>query len=405
VSAAGVAIVGASTAGAATAYALRTLGHDGPVTLIGAEETAPYERPPLSKDVLTSREEPGPVWLLPADTYASHDIELRLGAAVTSLKTDGSGFRLTLADDARLAADTVVLATGGRARRLDGLPDDPRIHLMRTWTDAQALRAHLRTARRVLVLGSGLIGAECAASASVQGAEVTVLEALDVPFPSLASEAVRAALLRTFTEHGVGFRTGVTVSGCTPAGDGLVVTLSDGAVIETDLLVVGIGVEPMTELGQQVGAQIERGVVVDDRMRTSVPGLYAAGDVATRRVGERLVRHEHFASAQAHGEAVARAVVGLGPVALPVPWAWSDQFSHRLEVLGEPHAGEETRLRRGGDGSVVEFSLAGDRLVGVTALDAPRVVRDARRLIGGVLREPAESLERSDLPLKQLVVG
>lgn len=402
-SGASVAIVGASTAGAAAAYALRTLGHDGPVALIGAEETAPYERPPLSKDVLTSGEEPRPVWLLPADAYATQDIELRLGAAVTSLEVEGSGFRLTLADGARHAAETVVLATGARARRLDGLPDDPRIHLLRTWADAQALRARLRTARRALVLGSGLIGAECAASASVQGVEVTVVEALDLPFPSLASQEVRAALLRTFTDHGVRFRTGVTVSGCTAAGDGLVVTLSDGAVVETDLLVVGIGVEPRTELGRQVGAEIERGIVVDDGMRTSVPGLYAAGDVASRRVGERLVRHEHFASAQTQGEAVARAVVGLDPAAPPVPWAWSDQFSHRVEILGEPQAGEETRVRRGPDGSVVEFSLAGSRLVGVTALDAPRVVRDARRLIGGVLREPAESLERSDLPLKQLV--
>ncbi|MCR1784991.1 FAD-dependent oxidoreductase [Nocardioides carbamazepini] len=398
-----MAIVGASTAGAAAAYALRAEGHEGPVVLIGAEQTAPYERPPLSKDVLTSADDPQPLWLLTPDTYVSTNIELRLGAAVTSLETDGSRFRLALADGARLSADTVVLATGGRARRLDVLPADPRIHVLRTWADAQALRTQLRAADRALVLGSGLIGAECAASASSQGVEVEVIEAQHVPFPSLPSHEVRGALLRTFAQHGVTFRTGVTVTGCQAGSDGLIVSLSDGNVIETDLIVIGIGVEPMTGLADQLGAETQRGVLVDDRMRTSVPGLFAAGDVATRRIGDRLVRHEHFASAQAQGAAVARSVVGLDPVAPPAAWAWSDQFTHRLDVVGDPQGGTERRLRRGDDGSLVEFSLAGSRLVGVTALDAHRTVRDARRLIGGVLRAPAEGLEGNDVPLKQLV--
>ncbi|UUZ59518.1 NAD(P)/FAD-dependent oxidoreductase [Nocardioides sp. B-3] len=396
-------IVGASTAGAAAAYTLRAVGHEGPITLVGAEDTAPYERPPLSKTVLTAAEEPEAVWLLPTDTYASRDITLRLGAPVTSVELASGGFSLTIEDREQIAADVVVLATGGRARRPAGLPEDPRIHVLRTWADARALRAHMRTAHRALVLGSGLIGAECAASASAQGLDVEVLEMQTTPFPSIASRAVRTTLLRTFAEHGVRFRTGVTVNNCTPTDDGLVVQLSDGTVLEVDLLVVGIGIEPATELAERAGAATERGVLVDESMRTSVPGLYAAGDVASRRLGGRLIRHEHFASAQAQGEAAARAIAGLEPVPLPTPWAWSDQFSHRLEVPGEPDAADYTRLRQPGDGQIVEFSIADSRLVGLTALDQPRVVREARRLIGGRLRGSANDLERTDVPLKQLV--
>ncbi|HYD09128.1 MAG TPA: FAD/NAD(P)-binding oxidoreductase [Acidimicrobiales bacterium] len=362
----GVAIVGGSLAGLRCAQALRSKGYDGTITLHGEEHVAPYDRPPLSKQVLSGEWSADRIPLADDATYEKLSIDLRLGHRVESY-------------DEVADADHVVVATGARARTIDGGL------VVRTLADSLALHARLADATRVAVVGAGVIGAEVAAVARSKGLQVTLLEALPQPLSRGLGEEVGAALGALHTAKGVELRTGVGVARIDDEG----VHLADDSVVEADVVVVGIGVVPNTEWLQGSGADIaaDGGVLCDAALRVvGLPNAWACGDVARwphPRLGE--VRIEHWTNAVEQAQFVAGAIVEGRDTPDPfgsVPFVWSDQYEHRIQIVGRAAPTDEIRAVHGtlaeGPPWVVEHVRDGE-VTGVTGVDAPKVVMPYRR--------------------------
>ena len=270
-------IVGAGQAGGWAAIGMRQAGFTGRIVVIGEEVWRPYERPPLSKAVLTAEPMPGVQYFHPEAKYAEQDIELLLGMEVAAL--DAAAHVVRLGDGRVLAYDRVLLATGGRARRLN-VPGGALALTLRTVEDALAIRARLALARRVVCIGAGVIGLEIAASARTRGAEVTVLEALAGAMGRAVSPEGARFVERLHRDAGVDVRFAVAVERIEPDGDGFVVVCRDGEAVPADLVVAGVGMVRNLALAEQAGLAIEGGIVVDELGRTSVPDVFAAGDVA-----------------------------------------------------------------------------------------------------------------------------
>lgn len=376
-----VAIIGANLAGARAAEALRQRGYDGELLLIGEEQLRPYERPPLSKDVLT-KEDVQPQWVHAESFYADRRIELVTDCRVAALSLPRPrSFELQLSDGRKRQADTVLLATGGAARRLQGAGG--AVHYLRRWEDSLRLRDALVKGSRVVVIGSGFIGAEVAASAVARGCNVTVVEAMPRLFPSVPSQAVAQAMARIFEDAGIAAVTGQQVIGIAAQAKGASVHLAHGRVLQADTVVAGIGIEPRVELARMVGAKLGRGVLVDPQFRTTVPGLYAAGDVCSIMAADGSTSHiEHWKAAQEQGAAAAHAILRLPLPQLSQPWCWSDQLGHRIEVAGSPRHSDEQVVRHTGSSELCVFHLREGRLAGAVSLNALRPMRMAMRLIG-----------------------
>jgi NADPH-dependent 2,4-dienoyl-CoA reductase/sulfur reductase-like enzyme len=363
-------IVGASLAGLRCAQALRSKGYDGRITLYGEEPTPPYDRPPLSKQVLAGEWEPDRIPLADEATYEKLSLDLRLGQRVSTY-------------DEVADADHVVIATGARARTLDGGI------VVRTIDDSLLLRDRLRAASRVAVVGAGFIGAEVAAVARTMGLQVTLLEALPQPLSRGLGEAVGAALGALHTAKGLELRTGVGVASIDDRG----VSLADGSLVEADVVVVGIGVVPNTEWLAGSGAEIaaDGGVLCNAALQVvGLPGAWACGDVARwphPRLGE--VRIEHWTNAVEQGQHVAKCIVegrDAPDAFATVPFVWSDQYEHRIQIVGRAAPTDDVRVVHGSlaDGPpwVVEHVRDGD-VTGVTGVDAPKVVMPYRRSLWG----------------------
>ena len=381
------AIVGAGLAGARAAEALRGAGFAGRIVLIGAEPEPPYDRPPLSKEVLTGSTPIERVYLRPATEWTADEIELLLGTRVTRLLP--AERRLLLADgtgpERALPVDKVLFATGGRPRRLD-VPgaDLDGVHCFRTLADALAVRDHLVPDAPIVVVGAGFIGAEIAACARQAGCRVTVLEVADVPLRRVLGAEVGARYARYHRERGVDLRLGVGVERI--EGDDRVraVVTTDGTRIETECVIVGIGIEPETELAAEAGVAVGNGIVVDEHCRTSIENVYAAGDVANAPnpyLGGR-VRLEHWQNAQNQGIAAARSMAGAGEPYGEVPWFWSDQFDLRLQLAGHISPDHQVVYRGDPDStSYCAFYHRGGVLHGALGINRPREIRAAMRLI------------------------
>ncbi len=353
-------IVGASLAGLRCAQALRAKGFDGTLTLLGEEERLPYDRPPLSKQVLAGEWEADRIPLADDATYEKLGLDLRLGVRVAST-------------DDLPPHDALVIATGARPRTIDGGL------VLRTLDDALALKATFASGPRVAVVGAGFIGAEVAATARGHGLEVTVLEALPQPLSRALGEEVGAALGRLHEAKGVSLRCGVGVASIEPDG----VHLADDSVVPADLVVVGIGVVPNTEWLEGSGAEIDNGVVCDETLAVvGLPNAWAAGDVARwphAKYGD--IRIEHWTNAIEQGQHVAAAIMGDVKPFATVPFVWSDQYHHRIQIVGRPSPTDEVRVVHGSlDAApwVVEHVRDGD-VVGVTGVDAPKLVMPYRR--------------------------
>ncbi|MET7330348.1 FAD-dependent oxidoreductase [Nonomuraea sp. NPDC005650] len=372
-----VLVVGASAAGLAAAETLRREGFDGTLTLVGDEPAAPYDRPPLSKQILSGEWSPTRLPLrAPADLDAL-DLDLRLGAAATGLDLAERAVRL--ADGAAVPYDGLIVATGVRPRRLPGRG----AHVLRTLDDALALRGRLEPGRRLAVVGAGFLGSEAAAVARGLGCEVTLLEPAPVPLAHALGEQVGRVLSRAHLEHGVDLRTGVTV---TEAGKGGV-RLADGGSVEADEVLVAVGSLPNTEWLVGSGLTVADGLVCDAYC-AAAPDVYAAGDVARwhNPLFGTSMRIEHRTNAAEQGMAAARNL--LHPEArkpfAPVPYFWSDQYDMKVQAYG---------YLRGHDGvAVVEGDLderrflaayrTGDRLTGVLTVGLPpKAIRPWRQAI------------------------
>jgi NADPH-dependent 2,4-dienoyl-CoA reductase/sulfur reductase-like enzyme len=338
----GVVIVGGGLAAARTAEQLRRAEFSGPITIVSDEDHLPYDRPPLSKEVL--RAETDDVSLKPAEFYAEKDITLLLGNGARSVDTDAK--TVTLADGSTLGYDELVIATGLVPKRIRSFPDLPGIHVLRNVGQSLALRREAADARRAVVVGAGFIGCEVAASLRKLGVDVVLVAPQPAPLASVLGEKIGELVTRLHRAEGVDVRCGVGVSEV--SGDDRVrsVTLSDGEQIDADIVVVGIGSHPATDWLEGSGITVDNGVVCDDAGRTSAPHVWAIGDCASWRDDVKgQVRVEQWSNVADLARVLVPAMLGQdAPAAVSVPYFWSDQYDVKIQALGEPEATDTVHI-------------------------------------------------------------
>lgn len=397
----GVVVVGGGQAAAVTARSLRRRGYDRPVTIIGDENHRPYQRPPLSKEYLLKGDGDA-LPLLPPEWTSAHGVEVRTGTRVVRIRPADAAVEI---DDGTLVpADDVVLATGGRPRRLPGAAGD-RIRYLRRKEDADGLRADLGPSVRLVVIGSGFIGAEVASTARQLGADVVVLEALSAPLLRLVGPQLATSCARWFREAGVDLRLGVHVEQVRQHGAEVVVD-TDAGQVTGDLVVIGIGIEPNDEVARHSGLAVDNGVLVDEYCRTSVEHVHAAGDVANHQhpLFGRRMRVEHFDNASKQAAAVASNIAGRTTVYDDPHWFWSDQFGVNLQHVGLAAHGAAVVVR--GDPESDEWSaffLAAGALRGAVGVNRAEDVLVAKELIAAERTVAPEQLTDPDLDLMELL--
>jgi NADPH-dependent 2,4-dienoyl-CoA reductase/sulfur reductase-like enzyme len=392
-------VVGASLAGWRAVETLRSEGFDGDITLVGEELHLPYDRPPLSKQVLAGTWPPEKAVL--ADRKRSSELRVHEVLGHRAVRLDAAARQVEIDDGTVLSGDGIVLATGASPRRFpdtDHLGPSDGLFTLRTLNDSLALRTALttRSSARVIVIGAGFIGAEVASTCAGMGCHVTVLEALDIPLANVLGPEIGAHCGALHGQNGVDLRTGVGVSDISPTPPGsssgsasLTVTLADGESIEADVVVVGIGVVPSVDWLADSGLTIKNGVVCDDRL-FAAEGIVAAGDVARwmwQHDGlSEQIRIEHWQVAGEAGVAAARSLLaGRADAAsfTPIPYFWSDQFGIRFQVLGNPGGNDEVAIVGGSleDGKFVALFGRAGRLRAVMAIGMPRQLMGYRLLL------------------------
>ena len=382
-----VVIVGASLGGLRTATGLRRLKFEGRITLVGDEPYLPYDRPPLSKEVLTGEKQPADATLRPAGFFEEQRIDLRLGSPATGLDADAR--TITLGTGEELQYDAAVIATGARPRRLPGVGDIPGVHVMRTLDDSAAIRSSFDTARHLVVVGAGFIGSEVAASARSRGVEVTIIEAADQPLVLVVGAEVGERCAGLHGLYGAELRCGVGVVGVDETPGGLSVGLSDGPAVPCDVVVIGIGVIPNIEWLEGSGIEMDRAILCDQYLRTSLPDVYALGDLASwynPRFGRRM-RVEHWTNTVEQSTTVARNILntlgGDNPVPYSgIPYFWSDQYGHRLQLVGLASQDEVVFVHDPPDQpALLALYRREDRLGGAFAIDRMGPLMKLRRLL------------------------
>jgi NADPH-dependent 2,4-dienoyl-CoA reductase/sulfur reductase-like enzyme len=385
-------IVGASIAGVRTAQALRRGGFRDTITIVGEEPHHPYDRPPLSKQVLvTGIADAYPHLLDPDQAIDALDADIRLGVRATRL--DPAERTVSLDTGASVSYDELVIATGGVPRALPiAIPQG--VVTLRTLDDAGQLGSALRSRARLVIVGGGFIGAEVASAARNHGCDVTIVEAQAAPLAQTLGTEVGSALGQMMVAAGVNLITGASVTQI--SGDDKVdaVILGDGRRLPAEIVLVGIGARPATDWLSGSGLDITDGVACDERLRArGVSGVHAAGDVARwphPLYGETL-RIEHWTNAHEHAEIVAADLLGQPAPAPTLPYVWSDQFGHRIQIVGRPGAGSLARMT--GDartGLVAIYADDNGRAVGGVVTDAPRLFMAVRRAVAK--REAAEAI-------------
>jgi len=343
-----VVIVGSSLAGLRAAETLRLEKYEGQIIIVGAEDRQPYDRPPLSKKVLSGEWEADRISLRKPEDLAKLNIEWKLGSAAESL--DISNRSITLASGEVVHFDGLIIATGSGVRKLPNQPNWKGIHVVRTLDDSLALRADLNPGARVVVIGAGFIGLEVAATAKARGCEVTVLEGAPAPMMRGLGAEMGHAAAHVHADNGVHLRFDVKVTSLVEGSAGAVggVALDGGVVVSADVVVVGIGVMPATQWLENTEIELRDGVVCDDTLNVGVPAIYAAGDVCRwfNNLYNQEMRVEHWTTASEQGAAAASNLLAVsrGEQAKPysaVPFFWSDQFTARIQFLGRAN-GDET---------------------------------------------------------------
>ena len=378
-----LAIVGASLAGAKAAESARNAGFDGRIVLIGDEPAFPYERPPLSKEILRGESKPSEARVHPDGFYADNDIEVVLEAATM---LDVLRRRIELESERSVYFDTAILATGSAPRRLTSPGADlPGVFSLRTLDDAMRLRAALRGAKRAIVVGAGWIGSEVAASASQMGVPVTLVDPAPVPLRNVVGERIGGVFRDLHKAHGVDLRLGCGVTSIAGTEHVEGVVLDDGTIVRGDVVVVGIGITPRTRLAEEaVGLRVSNGIVVDEHLETNVEGIFAAGDVANawHPHFNRRLRVEHWANALNQGETAGRNAVGARDEYRRLPYFFSDQYDLGLEYVGHHEPGDELVVQ--GDLDAREFIAFWQRdgsVTGALMVNVWNVIDDVKRLI------------------------
>jgi 3-phenylpropionate/trans-cinnamate dioxygenase ferredoxin reductase component len=395
--------VGAGQTAAVAARTLRRRGFDGRIILVGDEPHLPYQRPPLSKEFLAGTDTLESLQILPEAWRADNGVEVLTGATVTRL--DPNTRAVEVAGHKPIPADAVLFATGGRPRTLPVPGPRPElVHQLRTIDDAQRLRQSLMPGLRLVLIGAGFIGLEIAATAAALGVDVTVLEAAAVPLGAVVGVRMGTECARIHRDRGVDLRTNAAVRCLRTTNDGVVIELDGGSPLEADVVVVGIGIIPNTSVAAEAGLHIDDGIVVDAQGRTSIPNVFAAGDVA-RRYSQRAGRHvrvEHFDNANKQGAAVANAVLGRDAVSDEANWFWSDQFDHNIQFLGAATQTCELVIRGNpAERDFTAFYVDDGILCGAFAVDRGEDVMVARELLGR--RVETTVLTDEDIDLWDLV--
>jgi 3-phenylpropionate/trans-cinnamate dioxygenase ferredoxin reductase component len=399
-------IVGASQAGATAAGALRDHGYDGRIVLIGAEPRMPYERPPLSKEFLRGEKPLEDGDLRPEGWYAENDVELLLGTRVDRIDTSARG--VVLEGGKPIAFDRVLIATGSRNRR----PPIPGIDLegvlsLRTADEARAIADAARTGTRGVLVGMGFIGAEVAASLRHLGLDVTVVEVTKTALERVLGPELCRVVEGLHRDHGVEMCFGEAVERFEGAGRFEALTTSGGRRIEADFAVVGVGVEPVTDVARGSGLQIDDGILVDASLGTNVAGVFAAGDVARHdHPTFGPIRVEHYDNALKMGAHVAGTMLGRNEAFDDPHWFWSDQYDADIQMAGVASSWDEMVVR----GNMEEreftaFLLRDGVLVSTFSMNRPKDVRRSMKLIGARARPARAQLEDPDADLRTLVRG
>jgi 3-phenylpropionate/trans-cinnamate dioxygenase ferredoxin reductase subunit len=375
----GIVIVGGGLGAARTAEQLRRAEYTGPITIVSDEVHLPYDRPPLSKEVL--RSEVDDVALKPREWYDEKDITLRLGSAATGLDTAEQ--TVTLADGSVIGYDELVITTGLVPRRIPSFPDLEGIRVLRSFDESMALRTHASAAKRAVVVGAGFIGCEVAASLRSLGVDVVLVEPQPQPLAAVLGEQIGELVTRLHRAEGVDVRTGVGVAEVRGEGHVDTVVLSDGTELAADLVVVGIGSHPATGWLDGSGIEVENGVICDEAGRTSAPNVWALGDVASWRdpTGHQA-RVEHWSNVADQARVVVPAMLGQDvPSAVVVPYFWSDQYDVKIQCLGEPEATDIVHLVEDDGRKFLAYYERDGVLVGVVGGGLPGKVMKVRAKI------------------------
>jgi len=350
-------IVGASLAGAKTAEALRKEGFDGRIVLLGDEAERPYERPPLSKDYLMGRSEKDKIYVHPEGWYSEYQVDLRLHTRVTAV--DAARHEVSTNRGEPVGYDKLLLATGSSPRRLTLRGADRHgVFYLRGVEDCEALKSALQTATRLAVIGAGWIGLEVAAAARTLGVEVTVLERGELPLLRVLGRELAQVYADVHHAHGVDLRFGVQVAEITDDGQRTTgVLLADGTQIDAELVVIGVGITPNTELAEAAGLTVHNGIQVDEHLCSSDPDIYAAGDVANafHPSLHKHIREEHWASALNQPATAAQSMLGHDAVYDRVPYFYSDQYDLGMEYSGYVEPGDYDEVVFRGDVGKREF--------------------------------------------------
>jgi len=389
-----VVVIGGGQAGGEAAIELRKLGFDGRVVIVGEEPFLPYKRPPLSKAYLAGSVGEDQLYMMHAPNLEKARIEYRGGVAVQRI--DRAAKQVVLADGSTLGYDRLVLATGGRARPLPVPGADRRnVFLLRTIADVQKIRAHCQEGKRVAIVGGGFIGLEAAAVLVKKGLKVTVLEGLPRVLARVTCPEVSAFYERVHREAGVDLRTGVQVTGFDGEPEVNQVRLGDGSAVETDVVVIGIGLIANTELATAAGLDVDNGIVVDEYARTSDPDIYAAGDCTNHPSSflGRRVRLESVQNAMEQARIAARNIMGKNEAYHTVPWFWSDQYDLKLQMVGVS-AGFDQLVVRGDPATQRNFAvfyLKEGRIIAADAISRPQEFMLAKKLVAaGAKIDPAQ---------------
>jgi 3-phenylpropionate/trans-cinnamate dioxygenase ferredoxin reductase subunit len=375
-----VVVIGAGQAGAAVAAKLRSLGHQGSITVIGAEPSPPYQRPPLSKAYLMGEMEEERLWLRSADFYADQNITMKLGHAVQAI--DPASKTVTLVGET-IAYDELVLTTGSHPRRLPAAVGGELlgVYTVRTLADVDAMKAEFVTGRKLIIVGGGYIGLEAAAVASKLGLDVTVLEMAPRILQRVSAPETSDYFRALHQSHGVKILEETGLDRLLGETRVTGATLSNGQHLPADFVIVGVGILPGSALAEAAGLTIENGIKTDEFGRTSDPHIWSAGDCASFPYKGGRWRLESVGNAIDQAEIVAENIMGAGVAYDAKPWFWSDQYDCKLQIAGL-NVGYDNIVTRGPDGESVSFwYFKGDVLLAVDAMNDPRAYMVGKRLI------------------------
>ncbi|MCA0929486.1 NAD(P)/FAD-dependent oxidoreductase [Ruegeria profundi] len=376
-----IVVIGAGQAGSSLVAGLRKNGFEGDITLIGSEPHLPYQRPPLSKAYLLGEMELERLFLRPESFYAENNITLRLGQSVTAI--DPQAKTVTVGDDV-ISYDELALTTGSEPRYLPASigGDLKGVHVVRDLYHVDEMEPYVTEGARALIVGGGYIGLEAAAVCAKRGVKVTLVEMADRILQRVAAPETSDYFRALHTQHGADIREGVGLDHLV-GEDGKVVgaVLTDGTKLDVDLVVVGVGITPSTQLAEMAGLELDNGIKTDAHGRTSDPSIWAAGDCASFPHAGTRIRLESVPNAIDQAELVAQNMLGAGKDYVATPWFWSDQYDVKLQIAGL-NTGYDRVVTRQGEGQTVSFwYYKGDQLIAVDAMNDPRAYMVGKRLI------------------------